>query len=197
MTITITLQKMPPHCLSPQELAELSAYLVNADLDGRPFPLETTFDVLGLKAAIGCLDAVEGHEMGIRLLACKFARMALPSFERLHDDQRARQAIEMTERYARGEIDTESWSPAKTLASGAYLRAWAFRKIGPDQREAMRAAEAVSYVVSGVNLSLAIQRVMSVKRYRPDHWRRMNKEFRKFCRQEGKYAAPTLTEATP
>ena len=92
-----------------------------------PIPLDKILDVCGLDDALWCLRAIiEDANKAIRLFACDCAEQVLPIFEKkCPDDNRPRQAIEVSRKFANREVATEELRAAWAAARAARDAAWA------------------------------------------------------------------------
>ena len=102
--------------------AKLLSHLGKTRADNKPLSLITILDSNGLDDALWALRAVEGHDREKRLYAVWCVRQV----EHLLTDQRSRDALEVSERFARGRATREELAAAcDTAAAAARDAAWA------------------------------------------------------------------------
>jgi hypothetical protein len=90
--------------------------------DDEPLWIDTILDYNGLDDALWCLRAVEGCDREIRLFAVWCARRV----QHLMTDARSVEALDVAERYARGEASKLELSAAAAAAEDAAAEAmWA------------------------------------------------------------------------
>lgn len=87
--------------------------------DDEPLTLLTILDSNGLDHALWCLRAVEGHEKEKMLLSVKFARRVQHLM-----GPRSIAALDVAERYAKGEASYEEVTSARDEAWAAYTAAY-------------------------------------------------------------------------
>ena len=83
--------------------------------------IDQILDINGLNDALWCLRAVEGCDREIRLYAVWCARRV----QHLMTDPQSVKALDVAERYARGEASYEELAAALTTARAAAWAAWA------------------------------------------------------------------------
>lgn len=133
-----TLNKIRSHHPCSDGWEKLLRHLGKTQADDDPLPLETILDSNGLLDAFWCLRAVEGHDREIRLYAVWCARQV----QHLMTDPRSLAALDVSERYARGQASAEELEAARAMAAAASWEAeasWAARAA----RAASEAARAV------------------------------------------------------
>ena len=101
--------------------SKLLAHLGKTGPDDEPLSLITILDSNGLNDALWALRAVEGHDREKRL----FAVWCVRQVEHLLTDQRSRDALEVSERFARGRATREELDAARATAADAYAAAYA------------------------------------------------------------------------
>ncbi len=87
-------------------------------------PLDKVLEVCGLNDALWALRFItKPADKEIRLLACDYAERVLPIFEKKYPrDNRLRQAIDISRKYANGEATSGELAAARD-AAGAAVRA--------------------------------------------------------------------------
>lgn len=105
---------------------KLLRYLGKTAADDEPLGIATILDSNGLDDALWCLRAVTGHDREIRLYAVWCARQV----QHLMTDPRSVAALDVVERYARGEATDAEWDAAwdaawAAAAAAAGAAAWA------------------------------------------------------------------------
>ena len=98
--------------------------------DDDPIDLKDILEQLGVSDAIWSLRSIEGKDKEIRLFACDCAESVLHIFEEQYpNDNRPRNAIEVSRKFANGEATIEELDAAREAArdnAGASLdAAWA------------------------------------------------------------------------
>lgn len=93
--------------------------LGKAKADDEPLGIATILDINDLDDALWCLRAVEGHDKEIRLLAVAYAR----DVQHLMTDPRSIAALDVAERFAKGEATAEELAAARAAAWDAALAA--------------------------------------------------------------------------
>lgn len=129
----VTLNDIRKHLPCPDGWAKLLKHLGKTKPDDEHLSLETILKSNGLDDAVWCLRALpETMSAAIRLLAYDFAAGSLKYVPQ--DEERAKQAIEVTRKYAVGE-DTElaliaardsAEDIADAIATTVWVTAWHF-----------------------------------------------------------------------
>ena len=99
--------------------AKLLSHLGKTRANNKPLSLITILDSNGLDDALWALRAVDGHDREKRLYAVWCVRQV----EHLLTDQRSRDALEVSERFARGRATREELDAARAAADAAYATA--------------------------------------------------------------------------
>ena len=99
---------------------KLLRYLDKTQPDDEPLPLEEILNSNGLDHALWCLQAVEGCDREIRLYAVWCARQV----QHLMADRRSVAALDVAERYARGQASREELEAASAAWDAARSAAW-------------------------------------------------------------------------
>ena len=94
---------------------KLLRHLGKTTADEEPLRIATIVQSNGLADALWCLRAVKGHEREIRLYAVWCARQV----QHLMMDPRSVHALDVAERFARGEASADEWTLAKKAAKAA------------------------------------------------------------------------------
>ena len=94
---------------------KLLRYLGKTAADDEPLGIATILDSNGLDDALWCLRAVTGHDREIRLYAVWCARQV----QHLMTDPRSVAALDVVERYARGEATDAEWDASRDAAGAA------------------------------------------------------------------------------
>ena len=118
--------------------AKLLAHLGKTAPDDEPLSLVTILDSNGLDGALWALRAVEGHDREKRLYAVWCVRQV----EHLLTDQRSRDALEVSERFARGRATREELDAADAAAYAAADAAYAAAAYAADAAAYAAAADA-------------------------------------------------------
>ena len=93
--------------------------------DDDPIDLKDILEQLGVSDAIWSLRSIEGKDKEIRLFACDCAESVLHIFEEQYpNDNRPRNAIEVSRKFANGEATIEELRVAKSDAWDAAWGAW-------------------------------------------------------------------------
>lgn len=100
---------------------KLLHHLGKTEADDEPLLIRTILEINGFDDALWCLRAVDGHDKDIRLLAVAYARQV----QFLMTDPRSIAALDVAERYARGEASKEELDAARDAAWDARDAAWA------------------------------------------------------------------------
>ena len=103
-----TLNAIRKHAPCASGWRRLLRTLGKTEADDEPLSIETILDSNGLDDALWCLRAVEGHDREIMLLAVRYARQV----QHLMTDPRSKAAMDVAERYARGEVAAEELAAA-------------------------------------------------------------------------------------
>ena len=119
--------------------AKLLSHLGKTRADNKPLSLITILDSNGLDDALWALRAVEGHDREKRLYAVWCVRQV----EHLLTDQRSRDALEVSERFARGRATREELDAAR--ATAAYAAYAAAADAAADAARATAAYAAAAY----------------------------------------------------
>jgi hypothetical protein len=162
--------------------------------DKKHLPLERILEINGIRDALKVLGSVKGHDGALRLFACHCARYSLDIFEReFPDDKRPRQAIEMAERFARGQATHKELSKAAKAAKWAAMEA---------TKGAARYAAKAAEKATGVNACgsspgmLVLMGIDDVRDFaamavgdaaKDAAWDDFEREFIRLCRLEGEY----------
>jgi len=124
-----TLNKIRQHFHCSEGWIKLLKHLNKTRADDEPLALITILDSNGLDDTLWCMRAVEGFDKEIRLYAVWCARQV----QHLMTDKRSLEALDITEKFARGEVTKEkldaawsaAWDAASDAASDAAWAAWA------------------------------------------------------------------------
>ena len=123
--LTTTLQAIRAHNPCDDGWKQLLKALGKTGPDNEPLLLETILEHNGIWDALWALRCVVGYQNAIRLYRCYCVRCALPAFEtRYPNDKRPRNAIEISERFARGLATEEELKTARDAAWDAYAAGW-------------------------------------------------------------------------
>jgi len=96
--------------------AKLLRNLGKTEADDEEISIATIIDSNGLRDAIWCLRAVDGHDKEIRLYAVWCARQV----QHLMKDERSIRALDVAERYANGMATRDELESARSAAYAAY-----------------------------------------------------------------------------
>jgi hypothetical protein len=135
-----TLEKIRAHRPCREGWEKLLRHLVKTAADDEPLEIATVLDSNGLDDALWCLRAVEGRDREIRLYAVWAARRV----QYLMTDPRSVAALDVAERYARGEASDAELEAARAAAAAATARAAAARAAAGWAAEAAWVAVAAS-----------------------------------------------------
>ena len=142
--------------------AKLLSHLGKTRANNKPLSLITILDSNGLDDALWALRAVDGHDREKRLYAVWCVRQV----EHLLTDQRSRDALEVSERFARGRATREELDAARataaraTAATAAYAAyAAADAAYAAAYAAARAAADAAAYAAARVAQSAEFRRV--------------------------------------
>ncbi len=129
--IYITLNKIRQHSPCSNGWAKLLKHLGKTEADDEPLPMATVLDSNGLDDALWCLRCLPEHDSEWRLYAVWCARQV----QHLMTDQRSLAALDVAERYARGNATDQelyaAWDAARDAArarAAARAAAWAAQK---------------------------------------------------------------------
>lgn len=98
--------------LSPDQWASLLLYLGKTGADEEPLSLPTVCEAVGLDAALSCLRACDGLEREARSFTAWCGRQV----QHLMDDPSSLAALDVGERYAKGEATDEELLAAREAA---------------------------------------------------------------------------------
>ena len=110
-----TLASIRLHNPCKEGWTKLLAHLGKMKADDEPLSLLTVLESNGRDDALWCLRAVEGHDKELRLYAVWCARQV----QHLMKDPRSLAALDMSEKYARGEATLEELRVARAAAEVA------------------------------------------------------------------------------
>ena len=113
--ITTTLNRIREHSPCEDELTNLLAGLGKTAADDEPLPFATILAINGLDDALWCCRAEPQHEKEWRLLMVAYARRV----EHLIINPKAKNAIDVAERYANGKATDEELYAASAVAMDA------------------------------------------------------------------------------
>ena len=117
-----TLNKIKQHNPCSEGWVKLLKFLNKTIADDEPLELTTILESNGLDDALWALRAVDGKDKEIRLMACDFAE----SVVHLTNDERCYKAIDVSRRYANGEVSFDELAAAWAAAwAAARAGAWA------------------------------------------------------------------------
>jgi hypothetical protein len=115
-----TLNKIKAAGACEDRYAHLLKALGKTQADDEPLPIAKIIETNGIEDAVWALRATEGHDREIRLFACDCAEMVLPIYEKKYpNDNRPRQAIEVSKMYADGKATLEELAAARDAAGDA------------------------------------------------------------------------------
>jgi len=115
-----TLNKIRAHSPCRDGWEKLLRHLNKTAADDEPLPLEEILNSNGLGDALWCLRAVEGRDREIRLYAVWCARQV----QHLMSDPCSVAALDVAERYARGQASLEEMEAASAEWEAARSAAW-------------------------------------------------------------------------
>ena len=147
-----TLNEIRKHRPCTNGWTKLLRHLGKTAADDEPLPLTTILESNGLDDALWCLRAVSGHDREIRLFAVWCARQV----QHLMTDPRSVAALDVAERYAKGEATAQELGAAR---AAAYAAAYA-----ADYSAARDAAYAAAYAADYSAYSAARAAAYSVAR---------------------------------
>jgi hypothetical protein len=130
-----TLNKIRIHGPCADGWTKLLAHLSKTQADDEPLDLLTVLDSNGLDDTLWCFRAVDGHDREIRLFGVWCARQV----QHLMTDQRSIDALDVSERFAKGHASIKELDAAKAAARAA-ARAAAVDAAGAATWVAARAA---------------------------------------------------------
>jgi hypothetical protein len=137
--IATTLNEIRKHSPCSDGWTKLLAHLNKTKADDEPLPLLTILDSNGLDDTLWCLRVLGPEHNGwMRLLAVHYARQV----QHLMTDQRSLDALDVAERYARGEATDAELAAALSAARDA---AWDARDARAAALSAARAARAAAW----------------------------------------------------
>ncbi len=116
-----TLNKIRAHSPCQDGWTKLLRGLNKTAADDEIIWIDTVLDINGIDDALWCLRAVEGCDREIRLYAVWCARRV----QHLMVDLRSVAALDVAERYARGEASDEELAAAAAAEAAAAEAAWA------------------------------------------------------------------------
>lgn len=128
-----TLNKIRQHSPCADGWTKLLRHLGKTKADDEPLSITTILDSNGIEDALWCLQAVEGHDREIRLYAVWCARQV----QHLMTDPRSLAALDVAERYAKGEATDDELAAAWAAAADA---AWDAADAADAAWDAARAA---------------------------------------------------------
>jgi hypothetical protein len=114
--ITTTLERIQAHKPSPGYWRKLLAGLGKTEADDEPLPFAKIVEINGLDAALWCCRVEPQYAREWRLFAVWCARQV----QHLMTDPRSIAALDVAERYARGEATDEELDAARTDARYAF-----------------------------------------------------------------------------
>jgi len=176
-----TLSEIRKHQPCKERWEKLLRHLNKTRPDDEPLSLETVLDANGLAGAIWCLRAVEGHDREIRLFAVWCARQV----QHLMTDPRSVAALDVAERYARGQASAAELKAAASVSAAweaAARAAWAaWDEAGAAGETAWDAARAAREAAAKEQAAIDAQAA----------------EFRRVCREIDAGRDPYPLEAKP
>ncbi len=110
-----TLNKVRSHSPCKDGWKKLLRHLGKTKADDEPLNIITILDINGVKDALWCLRAVDGHDKEIRMLAVWCARRV----QYLMNDRRSLDALDVAEWFANGEATAEELQVAYVCAVDA------------------------------------------------------------------------------
>ena len=142
--LTTTLAAIRAHRPCESGWRNLLAHLGKTAADDEPLPFETILDSNGLDDALWCCRAAPQHDREWRLFAVWCARQV----QHLMTDSRSVAALDVAERFAKGEATDDELTAAGVAAEAAWSAAWA--AAGVAAGVAAEAAWAAAGVAAGV-----------------------------------------------
>jgi hypothetical protein len=146
MKTTLTLNKIRAHSPCKGGWEKLLRGLGKTAADDEPLWIDQVLDINGLDDALWCLRAAEGFDREIRLFSVWCARRV----QHLMDDPRSVAALDVAERFARGEATKKQLASARAAArpvagSAAQAAVWAAEEAAMEARAAAWAAEEAAW----------------------------------------------------
>ena len=129
---------------------KLLRHLGKTQADDEPVSIITILDSNGLRDAIWCLRAVEGHDKEIRLFAVWCARQV----QHLMKDKRSIDALDVAERYASGLATRDELEASRKAAYAAYAAANAAADAADAAYAAACAANAAADAANAANAAV-------------------------------------------
>lgn len=133
--ITITLNKIKAHGFCADGWKKLLDSKGKTEADDEEFPLADVLDSNGLDDALWCLRCLPEHNAKWRLLAVKFAR----EVQHLMEDERSIKALDVAEKYFRGEATDQELKDARDAAEDAVgdarNAAWAAARAAAESKQ--------------------------------------------------------------
>ena len=133
--ITTTLNRIRAHSPCREGWTKLLRHLGKTEADDEPLPFAVIVASNGIDDALWCCRAEPGHDREWRLYAVWCARQV----QHLMTDPRSTAALDVAERYARGEATHDELAAARTAVGAA---AWGAAAWGAARTAAWAAAEA-------------------------------------------------------
>jgi hypothetical protein len=118
--LTTTLSRIRGHRPCQDGWENLLAGLGKTKADDEPVPYATILRINGLDDALWCCRAEPQHDREWRLMAVRFAR----EVQHLMHDPRSIAALDVAERFARGEATETELAAARDAAWDARAAAW-------------------------------------------------------------------------
>ena len=144
MPLTTTLSAIRAHRLCESGWRKLLAHLGKTAADDEPLPFETILDSNGLDDALWCCRSAPQYDREWRLFAVWCARQV----QHLMPYPRSVAALDVAERFAKGEATDDELTAAVVAAEAAWSAAWA--AAGVAAGVAAEAAWAAAGVAAGV-----------------------------------------------
>lgn len=116
-----TLNAIRAHQPCTHGWTKLLAHLGKTGADDEPLAITTVLASNGLNDALWCLRAINGHDREIRLYAVWCARRV----QHLMGDPRSIKALDIAERFTRGQATAEELAAARAAAEAAAAATWA------------------------------------------------------------------------
>ncbi len=143
--ITTTLNAIRAHSPCASGWTKLLAYLGKTSADDEPLPLLTVLESNGLDDALWCLRVLGPKHYG---WAREYAVWCARQVQHLMTDSRSLAALDVAERYARGEATKEertaarsaAWAAESAARSAAESAAWAAESAAWAARSAAESA---------------------------------------------------------
>jgi hypothetical protein len=172
-----TLNKIRAHHPCRDDWEKLLRGLGKAAADDEPLWIDQILDINGLEDAIWCLRAVENCDRQIRLYAAWCARRV----QHLMADARSVAALDVAERFARGEASAEELAAARKAAWAAAWAAWAAEAAVAAYAAAL--ASAASAAAWAASYGAALASAASAGADRNTERAAQAEELRRVCRQ--------------